>query len=150
MLDVGCNAGMMLAASLGDGAAWGVGWDLPEVARRARSLLWRLGCTRFDIVEAELDSGYRISNDLPPHVAASMTSSVILYLAIRHHVGFLAELGELDWEVLVYEGGETESVARLDEALADLAELCEFDVRAAVDFRDGEGASRPLAVLVRR
>jgi len=29
-------------------------------------------------------------------------------------------------------------------------ELCEFDIRAAVDFRDGEGASRPLAVLVRR
>ena len=112
--------------------------------------LWRLGCTRFDIVEAELDSGYRISNDLPPHVAASMTSSVIPYLAIRHHVGFLAELGELDWEVLVYEGGETESVARLDEALADLAELCEFDIRAAVDFRDGEGASRPWAVVVRR
>ena len=150
VLDVGCNAGMMLAAALADGAAWGVGWDLPAVAQRARVLLWRLGYTRFDTVGAELAADYVLAQDVPAHVVPALPGSIVLYLAIRHHVGFLTSLATLPWEVLVYEGGETESAGRIDDALTDLAALCSFDVAAAIDFRDGEGAARPLAVLVRR
>jgi hypothetical protein len=149
ILDVGCNAGMMLAAALADGASWGVGWDLPNISERAEALLYTLGYSRFDLIGGTLSPQYELAPDLPQHVRPLLQESLVLYLAIRHHVGFVADLGELPWRALVYEGGETESVARLEEALAPLRERTEFRVASAIDFRDGEGLARPLAVLIR-
>ena len=149
VLDVGCNAGMMLAAALADGAAWGVGWDLPEVSEQAEALLLALGYTRFDLIRGTLSPSYELGSDVPEHLRPLLNDSLVLYLAIRHHAGFVADLGSLPWRALVYEGGETESVARLEEALAPLRERTEFRVAAAVDFRDGEGLARPLAPLIR-
>jgi hypothetical protein len=148
--DVGCNAGMMLGAALGEGAAWGLGWDLPPVVERARSLMLALGYARFDLFGAELSEHYSLRHDVPPHLRSRLDGSVMLYLAVRHHVGFLRELGEIPWSALVYEGGETESVEYLEESLRDLRELCDFSVVAARDFRDSETDARPVAVLVRR
>jgi hypothetical protein len=149
VLDVGCNAGMMLAAALADGASWGVGWDLPDISERAEELLLALGYSRFDLIGGMLSPRYELEPDLPPHVRPLLSESLVLYLAIRHHVGFVADLGALPWRALVYEGGETESVARLEEALAPLRQSTDFRVASAVDFRDGEGLARPLAVLIR-
>ena len=149
VLDVGCNAGLMLAAALADGARWGLGWDLPEVARHAQRVVGALGCTRVDLFGAELSADYDLVAEVPDHLHPALDDSLVLYLAIRHHVGFLKSLGTLPWRVMVYEGGETESVARLDEVLEDLRALCDFRVAAAVDFRDSETLSRPLAVLIR-
>jgi hypothetical protein len=148
--DVGCNAGMMLGAALGEGAAWGLGWDLPPVVERAQSLMLALGYTRFNLFGAELTEDYSLREDVPPHLRSRLEGSVMLYLAVRHHVGFLRELGEIQWSALVYEGGETESTEHLDESLRDLRELCDFSVVSARDFRDSETGSRPVAVLVRR
>jgi hypothetical protein len=148
--DVGCNAGMMLGAVLGEGAAWGLGWDLPPVVDRARSLMLALGYTRFDLFGAELTEHYSLRDDVPSHLRSRLDGAVMLYLAVRHHVGFLRELGEIQWSALVYEGGETESVQHLDESLRDLRELCDFSVVAAKDFRDSETDARPVAVLVRK
>jgi hypothetical protein len=148
-LDVGCNAGVMLASTLAGGAAWGLGWDLPHVADRGRILLGALGFTRFDLFGAELEGDYDVLADVPPHLEPLLGGSTVLYLAIRHHVGFLRSLARFDWETMVYEGSEDESVGTLPEHLRDLRELCDFEVAAAVDFRDGETRPRPLAVLVR-
>jgi hypothetical protein len=75
---------------------------------------------------------------------------VVLYLAVRHNTGFFVSgLADIPWKALVYEGGEVESVATLEESLSGLRELCDFEVVDAIDFRDGETGSRPLAVLVR-
>ena len=147
--DVGCNAGMMLAAALGEGAAWGLGWDLPPVVERARSLMLALGYTRFDLVGAELTEDYSLLDDVPSRLSSRLDGAVVLYLAIRHHVGFLRELAAMPWSALVYEGGETERADRLDESLRDLRELCDFSVVTAQDFRDSETGYRPVAVLVR-
>lgn len=149
VLDVGCNAGMMLAAALADGASWGVGWDLPEVSQRAEALLLALGYSRFDLIGGTLSPRYELGPDLPPHVHPLMNDSLVLYLAIRHHVGFVADLAELPWRALVYEGAETESAARLTETLAPLRQRTKFSVASAVDFREGDGLTRPLAVLIR-
>jgi hypothetical protein len=149
VLDVGCNAGLMLAATLAGGARWGLGWDLPDVAHHAQRVLGALGCTRADIFGAELNPDYDLAAQVPEHVRPALDDSLVLYLAIRHHVGFLKSLGAMPWRVMVYEGGETESVARLDEVLEELRSLCDFRVAAAVDFRDSESLARPLAVLIR-
>jgi hypothetical protein len=149
VLDVGCNAGMMLAAALADGASWGMGWDLPDISQRAEALLLALGYSRFDLFGRALSQRSELGPDLPPHLRPLMNDSLVLYLAIRDHIGFVADLGELPWRALVYEGGETESAARLEEALAPLRQRTTFRVASAVDFRDGEGLARPLAVLLR-
>jgi hypothetical protein len=149
VLDVGCNAGMMLAAALADGAAWGLGWDLPDVCDTARTLQASLGATRLDLTGAEMSPEYALRPGVPPHLEERLGGCIVLYLAIRHHIGFVSDLGEIPWRALVYEGGETESVGRLDDALAPLREQVALRVAAAIDFRDGEGLSRPLAVLVR-
>jgi hypothetical protein len=149
ILDVGCNAGMMLAAALADGAAWGLGWDLPEVSERAEALLLALGFTRFDLIGGTLSPHYELGSALPRHLEPLLGDSLVLYLAIRHHAGLVADLGSIPWRGLVYEGGETESVASLEAALAPLRATTEFQIAAAVDFRDGECLPRPLALLVR-
>jgi hypothetical protein len=43
ILDVGCNAGMLIATALRDGAFWGIGWDLPSVISYSEPLLLSLG-----------------------------------------------------------------------------------------------------------
>ena len=150
VLDVGCNAGMMLAGALADGAQWGFGWDLPSVATQARSLLLALGFTRFDIVGAELKRDYPLMADIPARVRPELDDAVVLYLAVRHHIDFLSELGRMPWRALVYEGGETESSATIEQSLAGLRALCDFEVASVVDFRDAETRARPLAVVVRQ
>lgn len=150
VLDVGCNAGMMLAASLSDGALWGLGWDFPTVIKRSRDLMLASGYTRFDLFGRELTADYALLDDIPEPLHRRLPGAVVLYLAVRHNTGFFVSgLRDIPWKVLVYEGGEEESVATLDESLSDLRKLCDFKVVDAVDFRDGETGSRPLAVLVR-
>jgi hypothetical protein len=150
VLDVGCNAGMMLAASLSDGALWGLGWDLPPVIKRSHDLMLTSGYTRFDLFGRELTADYSLLDDIPESLHRRLPGSVVLYLALRHNTGFFVSgLKDIPWEALVYEGGEEESLATLDESLSDLRKLCDFTVVDAIDFRDGETGSRPLAVLVR-
>ncbi|MEA2124453.1 MAG: hypothetical protein QOI80_1235 [Solirubrobacteraceae bacterium] len=149
VLDVGCNAGMMLGSALSDGAAWGVGWDLPDVIPHARRLLLSMGYTRFDLTGAEMGRDYDLRADVPARVRDALDGSIVLYLAIRHHVGFLRSLADIPWSHMVYEGGETEDVARLDESLEELRAFCDVTVLAATDFRDGETKPRPVALLRR-
>lgn len=149
VLDVGCNAGMMLAAALASGAHWGLGWDMPEVARHGRRLMHALGYTRFDLFGADLSERYDLGGDIPDFLVPRLDGAVVFYLAIRHHVGFVSQLGDLPWTALVYEGGEEESVETLEDHLADLRAMCDFSIAAAIDFRDGETGARPLALLTR-
>lgn len=150
VLDVGCNAGMMLAASLSDGALWGLGWDLPPVIKRSRDLMLTSGYTRFDLFGQELTADYSLLDDIPESLHRRLPGAVVLYLAVRHNTGFFVSgLADIPWKALVYEGGEVESVATLEESLSGLRKLCDFEVVDAIDFRDGETGSRPLAVLVR-
>ena len=51
VLDVGCNAGMMLAAALSDGALWGLGWD------GRRSFVTLGGCSTGSATHGSTSSG---------------------------------------------------------------------------------------------
>jgi membrane-associated phospholipid phosphatase len=149
-LDIGCNAGMMMAAALADGADWALGWDRPHVVRHARALMLASGYTRFDVIGAELTRDYPLVEDVPPALRGELEGAIVFYLAFRHNVGyFLSSLAELPWSAMVYEGGEEESVATLPQSLDQLREICDFSVASAIDFRDSETKSRPLALLVR-
>lgn len=149
VFDVGCNAGMMLGAALSDGARWGFGWDRRPVTDRARKLLLALGYTRFDLFGVDLQPTYPLAEDVPSHLSGLECEHVLLYLAIRHHVGFLDALKELPWGIMIYEGGESESVSTLERSLAQLDSICQYEICAAGDFRDGDSDPRPVAVIRR-
>jgi hypothetical protein len=149
VLDIGCNAGMMLGAALAEGAAWGLGWDRPGVVPHARDLLWGMGYTRFDVTGADLHPGYPLLSDVPEPLAPLLPGAIVLYLAVHHHVGFAAALGDFAWSVMVFEGAETDRVDTLEQTLAPLREICDFEVAWAQDFRDSETESRPVAILRR-
>ncbi|MEA2295641.1 MAG: hypothetical protein QOE86_3280, partial [Solirubrobacteraceae bacterium] len=137
VLDVGCNAGLMLAGALADGAAWGVGYDLPAVADHARDVLSALGFTRTDIVGAELRPGYPLAADVPAHAMELLDGCVILYLAIAQQIGFLEALGTIPWSAMVFEGGELQSMATLEDDLAPLRERTPFRIAGGLDHLDG-------------
>jgi hypothetical protein len=72
---------------------------------------------------------------------------VILYLAIRHHIGILDALASLPWEVLVYEGAEGEALEDLRAMPRQLGGRCELVELASVE--DGDCSPRPLAIFRR-
>jgi hypothetical protein len=149
VLDVGCNAGMMLHSALSEGAFWGVGWDLPEVVGQAEPLLLALGTTRFHLIGARLSAEYPLEDDLPPEVERRLDEAVLFYLSVVNHVGVMDSLNRLPWRALVFEGHQGEP---LDDAERHVAEL--LDSRAVVAGRtyvgDGDSKERPLLLLVRR
>ena len=99
---------------------------------------------------AELTRDYPLVDDVPASLRHRLEGAIVLYLAFRHNVGyFLSALGDLPWTALVYEGSEDESLEDLPEYLGELRGYSDFEVVSAVDFRDSETDSRPLALLLR-
>ena len=149
VLDIGCNAGMMLAQALNEGALWGIGWDLPDVVDRSRKLLSALGYTRYTLVGAALSAEYPLAADVPVHLQDRLNDSVVLYLAIRHHVGFLKALRDMPWKALVYEGPQLETGDELERVLGDLKRLVPCEIVSKAEISDADSWRRPL-VLVKR
>ena len=148
VLDVGCNAGMILDAALKAGASWALGWDRAAVARHTERLLLSLGNSRFHVTGADLDAQYPIEDDVPSHVRPALSESVVFYLSVRQHVGLLDDLRRIPWRAMVYEGHQNERVEELPDVLAP---LLEDGVRCAAATRlaDGDSGYRPIALLVR-
>jgi hypothetical protein len=149
VLDVGCNMGMMMAEALNDGALWATGWDRPAVIGHTGGILSGLGYTRYNLAAAELSKDYPLPADVPPHLHHLLDESVVFYLAIRHHVGFLDALQTLPWKVMVYEEAEHRSLEQMREVLGELQGMVPCRIAGAELFEDGDCGRRPLAVLVR-
>ena len=150
ILDVGCNTGMMLAEALNEGAHWGIGWDKPEVIAPAQSLLWALGYTRHTLVPRMLDKRSPLWEDVPGFLQPALADSVMLYLAIRHHIGFIDAVKELRWKALVYEGSQDEGRDHLREIINEFRALVPGDVIDAGVIQDGDCTARPLLLFLRR
>ena len=149
VLDVGCNAGMMIHCALADGAAWAHGWDLPEVVGSTGELLLSLGATRFSLTGATLNTDYRIEDDLPEHLRDRLGEAVVFYLAVRKHLGLLESLSRIPWRALVYEGHQWEQSSEVPHFLSPLL-TDGVEISAASSISDGDCGSRPLLVLKRR
>jgi hypothetical protein len=149
VLDVGCNLGMMIGEALSDGALWGVGWDRPTVTQHGRKLLAALGYTRFTLCGAELTSDYPLDENVPTSLRSHLPGAVVLYLSIRHHVGFLNRLGSMPWSTLVYEGAQGELGRGFDRVARDLKKVVNCELIARRDASDGDSDARPLAIFKR-
>lgn len=148
VLDVGCNAGMMIAAALNEGALWGMGWDLPSVVTYAESFLLSAGLTRFNLIAAELDRTYPLHEDIPDHLRPCLTESVLFFLSAWQHVDLMDSLYQLPWRVFVYAGQQRERLEDLDEQIGP---LLRHNIRIASRTYIGDGFSdrRLLAILLK-
>jgi len=148
VLDVGCNAGLILHAALREGALWGFGWDLPLAASNAKDLLLMLGTTRFTLTGAQLTEAYPLEEDIPHRFAAYLDEAAVFYLSVSDQLGYLQSLYRMPWRVLVYEGHENQSVS--DIANAEWANFGP-DVKLVSVARHADGDSpRPFALFLRK
>jgi hypothetical protein len=147
VLDVGCNAGMMMAEYLRLGAGWCHGWDRQQVTPHAERLLLALGCTRTSANAADMTRSYPLDQDLPGFLQPALRGCVISYLAIQQHVGWMDALARIPWAALIYEGRKTDTEERTRQCLEELQRLVPFHggpIKAHQDFR-----RRLMTVLVR-
>jgi hypothetical protein len=149
VMDIGCNAAMMLASALADGASWGLGWDRPQITAAARRVQAVLGNSRLDLIGANVDDAFPLLDSVPTPVRGQLDDGVVLFLAVWRWLGFLPQIASLPWKALVFEGHQADSA---DEHEANLKRMedqwrCRVVARSAV--LDGDSQPRPLALLVR-
>lgn len=147
VLDVGCNAGMMMAEYNQLGAGWCHGWDRSQVTPHAERLLLALGCTRTSATAADLTGSHPLDQDLPSFLQPALRGCAISYLAIQQHVGWLDALTRIPWAVLIYEGRKTDNEQRVRQCLEELHRMVPFQggpIKAHQDLR-----RRLMTVLVR-
>lgn len=145
ILDIGCNIGMIMAQSLQEGALWALGWDQPNVIKHAEEILRLLGYSRFDLKGVNLSKNYPLKRDIPGRFVSMLDNTIIFYLAVREHIGFISALADIPWQAMVYEGHQGEDLSNL----SDLSKMCKFSIAASIEYRDADSNTRPLAVLVR-
>jgi hypothetical protein len=141
VLDVGCNLGLFVKYALICNAGWAVGLDMPDVAKTARSYMYRSGFTKFDILGVDLKSS-SIFDQLP-----YKSYDFIFYMSIEGHIGFPEWLSKLSFEYFLYEGHEGESIKDITNKI----NFSKLKVRILEDLksRDGDSLSRPI-LLCRR
>jgi hypothetical protein len=149
VMDVGCNAGMMLGRALRAGAWWGFGWDRPPLATAAERLLLSLGLGRFTMTGADLGEDCDLQADIPEPFKKGLEEAIVFYLSVREHLGFLGALRTLPWRALVYEGHQGESIDDMSRQIASFFGTT-VTRHQSVLLRDGDCGSRPACVLVRR
>jgi len=149
VLDVGCNAGMILGSALAEGALWGLGWDKPNVVHQAGRLNTLLGNTRVSFFPAVLSESYPLSKDIPERFASLLGESVVFYLAVWKHFGFMRDLVSLPWKVLVFEGHDGDTFTTLKDKLEQMQSKWNCRIIAKSEIRDGDCGIRPLVVFGR-
>lgn len=149
VLDFGCNIGMMIAQYLKMGALWCHGWDLDRVTAHTETLLLALGCTRFSLTSGAISNDQPVESDLSLGVRKQLDNCVISYLAIRGHIQWIAALGRLPWEFMIYEGHEEETISDLERNLKELNGLTPVALVTAATYKDGDSDPRTIAIIRR-
>jgi len=147
VLDIGCNTGMMMAEYLKQGAAWSHGWDREAIVTHTDALLLALGCTRFSTTGASLARARALERDLPTFAQSLLAGSVISYLAVRMHLGWLDALASIPWSFLIYEGHQYETREDLAKHVAELRDLVSVEIVAVDSYSEGVSNERIVAII---
>ncbi len=149
VLDIGCYSGATLHSSLVAGAAWGIGWDKPEVAAHSERLLLSLGTTRFSLIGADLEQKYRLEDDIPENLQSCLTDAIVFYVSAGQQSGALESLCTLPWRILVYEGRDSE---RLDDLPNLIKSMLADDLKVIGSsyLPGGEFGARPVSIILRQ
>jgi O-antigen/teichoic acid export membrane protein len=149
VLDIGCNSGATLQSSLVAGAAWGIGWDSPDVVEHTGRLLLSLGATRFSLIGADLEGTYRLEDDIPECLRSRLPAAVVFYHSSGEHFGVIESLCAIPWRILVYEGRDSESSGdfpnKLKSMLAD-----DLKVIGSSYLAGSDSSVHPISVILRK
>ena len=148
VLDVGCNAGVMLHHALSSGASWGIGWDLPPVASQARALAAALGFSRIHINAGQMNEQFDFVGTAPEWLRPKLDGSIVFFLAIRGHIGVPDSLVQMPWECLVYEGHQGETLEEIEEHIGPFLQAGAKLVYQQY-MRDGDSRPRPFGILIK-
>ena len=149
VMDFGCNIGMMMGQYLKLGAAWCHGWDRVRVTPHTEQMLLSLGCTRFSLTGCDIDASRAVESDLPDFLHPLLKGSVISYLAVRGHLGWIDALARIPWKFMIYEGHEEERPEQFESFMNELQQRVRFKLAGVREYRDGDSDPRTLAVLMR-
>jgi len=147
VIDIGCNMGLMGAQYLKEGAAWLHGFDMPNVVSSAEKILMAIGCTRFSTTGVTLNEDISLIQRLPQHLQNRLDGCVISYLAIRGHIGWIKELGEIPWNFMLYEGHQEEDEAMNHVFIADLQKIKPCFIAAEGYISDANSTPRYIAII---
>ena len=147
ILDIGCNAGMIIQKSLSEGAFWAYGWDLPNVSKVAEELLFSIGETRFNIIKTKLNKKTNLQKSLQKKHKKFLKNSVVFYLAIRHHVGVIESLSDLNCKFFIYEGQQGETLEKSKFHL-NIFLKNKMTIFHEQYITDGDSDDRPLLILI--
>jgi hypothetical protein len=149
VLDIGCNAGIMLYLSLAHGAYWGFGWDLTSITEYTQDLLHSLGMSRFQLKGAVLSPSYDIIDDIPCHLLKHCEESIVFYLSVYLHMGLLNSINRIPWRIFIFEGHQGETIEEIDRLLST---FLEYDVTPLCReyMEDGDSGRRPIIMLARK
>lgn len=145
VLDIGCEAGRTLHAALAAGAAWGFGWDRPDVVSVAQNLLFSLGTTRFSLFAIDPCQKHRLEDDIPERFRAGLTEAVVF---AHKKICAPESLRAMPWRVLIYEGDAEQP---LDDAHDLLKPLLADGAHAIASFyvTAEDDPARPIIILLR-
>jgi len=149
VLDVCCNTGVMLAHAIGDGAAWGIGWDLPNVVPHSRKVMQVLGAACSTLIPTQLSPEYEISSSVPEWLKAKLEGSVLFYLAAIQHVGIIRDLANIPWKTVFFEDHEGITNEEADENLRKIQNAWNCQIVWRGRISDGDCGSRNVAILQR-
>jgi len=149
VLDVCCNTGVMLAHAIGDGAAWGIGWDLPNVVPHSRKLMQILGAACSTLIPTHLSPEYNISESIPKWLKPKTDGSILFYLAAIQHVGIIQDLANIPWKTVFFEDHEGITNDEADSNLRQLQEAWGCQLLWQGKISDGDCGSRSVAILQR-
>lgn len=149
ILDICCNTGMMLSMPLSEGALWGLGWDLPQVAETAIQLQRSLGYSRIDIIKASLTADYSLLADIDERFISYLNESIVFYLAANNHIGLLSELAKIPWRVLIFEGHEDNHQEGYINTNTFFEKECSSRLSGETTVQDGDSQHRHLLMYLR-
>jgi hypothetical protein len=146
-MDVGCNMGLMGAQYLKDGAAWFHGFDMPNVVSSTEKILTAIGCTKFSTTGLTMSEDVSLIQHLPQNLKDRLGGCVISYLAIRGHIGWIKELGEIPWDFMLYEGHQEEDVTMNHHFISELQKLKKSVVLEERCISDANSTPRYIAII---
>ncbi len=149
ILDICCNTGMMLSMPLSEGALWGIGWDLPQIAETALQLQRSLGFSRIDIIKASLSADYSLLADIDNRFITYLNESIVFYLAAYNHIGLLSELAKIPWRVLIFEGHEDDHKEEYSKVITFFEKECSSRLSGETTIQDGDSQHRHLLMYLR-
>ena len=109
-----------------------------------------IGCMRFSLTSGPITREQPVETNVPDFVRSGLDGCVISYLAIRGHIGWIAALGRVPWEFMVYEGHEVESEADLQKFISELQPLVRVRVVEQQIYVDGTSKPRVVAIIARK